>query len=190
MKRRGLTLVELMVVVGLLSLLLVLCIQIVDPSIRVWELNRARADLDQAAIVAMGRLQRDLLATHRDAISYRAAGPCVVAFPVPTRYEALTGKPIFDRWALYSLDPTNRVLYRREWNVPPTTEPQPVLDPQLSLAAVTPPLKRIAGHISALQLTNVVNSPLRLQLDFRRPGKGADEVTFRVLELNPRNSPP
>lgn len=181
---------ELLVVVGLLGLLLALCVQVLNPSMRIWELNRARADLDQAAMVSTGRIQRDLLATRRDAISFRAATPCVLAFPIATRYEALTGKPIFDRWALYSLDPTNRVLYRREWAVTSTTDPQPLLDPQLSLMAVAPPLQRVAGHIAALRVPNLSTPdvPLRVELDLRRPSKGADEVTFRVLELNPRNS--
>lgn len=191
MRRRGLTLMELLVVVGLLGLLLALCIQIVQPSIRVWELNRARADLDQAAMVASGRLQRDLMATQREAISFRPTGPCVVAFPLSTRYEPLSGKPIFDRWALYSLDPGNRVLYRREWDVTATTEPKPLLDPQLALLAATPPLQRVTGHIAALRVLNLStpDTPVRVELDLRRPSKGADEVTFRVLELNPRNVP-
>lgn len=191
MSRRGLTLMELVVVVGLLGLLLALLIQILNPSLRVWELNRARADLDQAAMVAIGRLQRDLHATHREAISYRAAGPCTLAFPLTERYEALTGKPIFERWALYSLDTANRVLYRREWAVPATTRPEPLLDPQLSLMAVAPPLQRITGHIASLRVLNLANSevPVRLELDLLRPARGANEITSRVLELNPRNTP-
>jgi hypothetical protein len=190
LRRRGLTLAELIVVIGLLGLLLTLCVQVLNPSIRVWELNRARADLDQAAMVSSGRIQRDLLATRRDAISFRASTPCVLAYPVSTRYEPLTGKPIFDRWALYSLDPSNRVLYRREWAVTATTDPQPLLDPQLSLMAVTPPLQRVTGHVAAMRVPNLAtpDAPVRVELDYRRPGKGADEVTFRVLELNPRNN--
>lgn len=191
MRRRGLTVMELVVVVGLLALLLVLCIQMVTPSIRVWEVNRARADLDQAAMVTTARLQHDLMATQREAISFRAANPCVLAFPLTDRYEALSGKPIFDHWALYSLDPVNRLLYRREWEVPPTTEPQPLLDPQLSLLAVAPPLQRVSGHVAALRVLDLdaPDAPLRVEIDLRRPGKWADEVTFRVLELNPRNTP-
>ncbi len=191
MKRSGLTIVELLVVMGLLGLLLTICGQIVQPSLRVWELNRARADLDQAALVATTRLQRDLLGSHREAVSFRPADPCALAFPLSERYEALTGKPVFDRWVLYSLDPQNRLLYRRQWTVPATTEPEALLDPQLSVLAATPPLKRVAGHVAALRVLhpNGEQGPIRIELDLQRPARGAPEVTFRVLELNPRNSP-
>lgn len=191
MRRRGLTVMELTVVVSLLGLLLVLCMQILVPSVRVWELNRARADLDQAAMVASGRLQRDLQATDRNSISFRAAYPCALAFPITERYEALTGKPIFEKWALYSLDATNRVLYRREWSVLATTKPEPLLDPQLSLMAVSPPLQRVTGHIAGLRVLNLANrdAPVRVELELRRPTRGADEVTSRWLEINPRNTP-
>lgn len=191
MRRRGLTVMELTVVVSLLGLLLVLCMQILVPSVRVWELNRARADLDQAAMVASGRLQRDLQATDRNSISFRVAYPCALAFPITERYEALTGKPIFEKWALYSLDATNRVLYRREWSVLATTKPEPLLDPQLSLMAVSPPLQRVTGHIAGLRVLNLANpdAPVRVELELRRPTRGADEVTSRWLEINPRNTP-
>jgi hypothetical protein len=185
-----------MVSMALLGLLLVLCTQLVDPSLRIWDLNRARADLDQSALVVVTRLERDLVQTHREAISFRNAGPCALAFPVPSRYEALTGKPLFDSWVIYSLDPVNRVLYRRQWSVPAVTEPEPLAEPQLTLMAVAPssplipPLRRVAGHVAALRAMNLTtaNVPVRVELDFFRPAKRANETTFRVLELNPRNT--
>lgn len=68
--KRGLSLVELLVGLGLFALIMVLLSQVFLPGMRIWKRGRAIADIEQQAMVAEERIVRSLMATAPGAIQF------------------------------------------------------------------------------------------------------------------------
>lgn len=200
--RRGFTLVETLVGTTLLALVLMLSAQVITPSLRIWKLDQARATVEGTALILEKRLAAELVASTAESLT-TLADPPSLAFLQADGYDPDSGKPVWNRYVLYSLDTTNRVLHREEWPNPglslqvplllrtlPTTEPKALTPAELRLAVTSHNgTERPAGHyVSGLQVVRGTREePVEVVLTFSVPTPHGLESRERRLAMALRN---
>ncbi|MEW6283643.1 MAG: prepilin-type N-terminal cleavage/methylation domain-containing protein [Candidatus Eremiobacterota bacterium] len=186
MRGRGLTLPELLVGMALLGLLLTILMQLLTPSLHIWDVNRARSDADQAALVLLPRLTRELCATSRQSVTTaRGTVSFLSTGSLEPGYDPRTGKPIWRLFVIYYLDEPGRELYRREWPLAAPTS-RPVRLTPGELAGLASDGRRASRGVSGFQMTDAAGEPLRLQVEFVRSSRSGLERTLRTVDLWPR----
>lgn len=206
--RRGFTLIDQLVVAGLLALLLTLTAQVLAPCLSVWQRSRTRSDLDQSARMLEYRLAEELRRSTAESVTVLAGELPAISFlstrPASgTSYDGVTGRPIWTRVVAYYLDAPNRVLYRKEWPNPrlgisqvpalpytlPTTTPLRLSEAELALLCTTAnhTEQRASYHVSELSAT--VPSYGRLDVDLRllTESRSGPESLLRSVVLRMRN---
>ena len=118
----GVTLIELLVAMGLLSLIMVLLFQVLIPGLQIWKHARAVADIEQQCMVAEDRIARTVMATVGGSIR-STSSPVVKAISMlghggtaaAAGYDQTTGNPDWKRVDIFYLRSANGVLYQSHW---------------------------------------------------------------------------
>lgn len=118
--KRGMTLLETMVATTLLTLLLGLSYDILNPALQVWKVNRAHADAEQSGTLLEYKISKELVASDESSVTIQSNPPAVsfMSFGTDTTsggWDTSTGKPQWQKFVIYYLDTSNHILYRKEW---------------------------------------------------------------------------
>lgn len=202
--RRGLTLLEQMVVCGLLSLVLALAFSVLQPCLVDWKILQDRSDMERSASLAGERMSRDMTCSSADSLTV-IDNPPAVSFLVPSEtgaqgYDPVNGTPMWDHFVIYYLDASNQILYRKTWPGPggavippynytlPSTTVFRLSTAELQLAATTTngSERRFVTLIDGLQVqTDAQVTVLQMQFSVQTR-RGTDHLTRRVA-LRMRN---
>lgn len=130
-KRLGTTLIETIVMLGILSVIIVGSYQIFHEGIRYFRTIEAASDAQMDALKVLGQITTDLSTTRRDLIKVYSGpgGPVGIVFVSPltdsgaTRFHKTRGDIYWQKWVCFylDLDPsggTNGKVYRCEENIP------------------------------------------------------------------------
>lgn len=124
----GISLVEILVTMGLLSLIMLLLVQIMIPGFRIWNRARVVADLEQQAMISEDRIVRAISSTIGSSIRSTyvppAAPPTLHAVSMMghggtynvSGYNSVTGAPEWTRVELFYVRPADGVLYQASWD--------------------------------------------------------------------------
>lgn len=205
--RRAFTLLEQLVAMSLLTLLLTLSWQVLKPSLDVWKVNAARADLEQTAVVLQHRIVRELVQSSRDSITTISSPPAVsfLSFDDSTSsaYDASSGKPTWRKFVIYYVDTDNRIMYRKEYPntaktvqtpvltsvVLPTSDPFKLTATQLQTICGTEngTETRVAWYALGMTLTVPTSGAVSLDLQLTTESPAGMELAERQLDLTLRN---
>lgn len=209
----GVTLIELLVALGLLSLILTLLVQLLLPGFSLWKQARGLADLEQQCMVAEERIARSVLAsisgsiqsasdTQRYAISMLGHGGTEAV----AGYDTTTGDPLWKQVEIFTVSRDNGILYHTFWNDSGGlghtyafgSEPfQLTPEELLTIASASGQQeRRLADRVFELSLTPAaLESPTTppvdsegyiLRLALRAEVAGKERVVARQLYLVPR----
>lgn len=208
MRRRGFTLLENLVVVSLTVLLLTLTWQVLSPSLRIWKINQARADIEQTGQVVEYKMAHELLQTSSSSVTIRTADPPAISFlgfdaASSGGYDQNTGKAVWRKFVVYYLDTENHILYRKEWPNTSLAVQVPVLPGYPFPTQKTPALsqselqqicstengteKRAAYYVLALNASNPSGGPFQLGLQLTEEDDSGVELALRQVDLHLRN---
>jgi type II secretory pathway pseudopilin PulG len=118
----GVTLIELLVTMGLLSLIMVLLFQVLIPGLQIWKHARAVADIEQQCMAAEDRIARTVMSTVGGSIR-SASTPALEAISMlghggtaaTPGYRSDTGNPDWKRVEIFYVRPSDGVLYQTHW---------------------------------------------------------------------------
>ena len=123
---RGLSLIEVLVAMGLLSLIMVLLIQVLIPGFKIWNRARAIADMEQQAMIAEERIARAVLGSIAGSISSVNTGSLKAISMLghagsdgQMGYKSDSGNPDWDRMEIFFVRPADKTLYQTFWNENP-----------------------------------------------------------------------
>jgi hypothetical protein len=204
--------VELLVAIGLLSLILVLLVQVLLPGLRVWKHARAVADMEQQAMVAEERIARAVLATVGVSIA-SASNPAVKAVSMlghggtaaTPGYRSDTGNPDWKQVEIFFVQTANRTLYQTSWDGSALSLPYDFEDGTfrltpvelIGLASTSGQRHRLAEKVTDLRLSPAADETppiasegfvLRLALtaDVPRGQKSIERQVFLVPRMRER----
>lgn len=186
-RARGFSLVEILVSVALLSLVTGLFVAFLFPTMKHSAQGTARADLQQMAVMALDRIQRDLLESGTRGISTipRAEAeprndPVVVA-AIPIQDVGADAQPLWaQRVVVYWWDEEARRLSRREWPPEPPTELSVTLDPSRPRTLPYADLRALALQRNGKE-ASVANDVVDFDVTDADPGPGvASPVVVRM----------
>lgn len=196
---RGFSLLEVVVVLGLMGLLTYLVMSLFLPSLRSSARASTRAQLQQQALLVTRWLYNDLNRSIPRGIGIRSA-PTVLSLQ-PAADLSIDGAVVWQPTLVsYFLDSTHRTLYRRTWNAgnppalgwtPVVTRPRRPTPTELSLLAsqLDGSERSIATHVDQFELSHTgtgdnVDGPVELLLSLSQRAAGAPRPeTYQVRRL-------
>lgn len=211
---RGVSLIEVLVALGLLSLIMTLLVQILLPGLQAWKHARAVADIEQQCLVVEERITRTVMASIGGSIQ-SANNSTLQAISMlghggteaEAGYDSTTGNPDWEQVDIFYVRASDQILYQTFWN----ENPGPALphefhegtfqltDPQLlGLCGMTQQSeRRLAEKVTTLRLTpaSEESSPvesegyiLRLSLTTNVPTgtRSIDREVFIIPRLRER----
>lgn len=195
LEKRGVSLFEVMVAIGLLLLASVILMKVLVPSLRIGGEMQRRADFRQQALLAGRWLELDLRLGSPAAIGI-LSNPVVMAVQ-PPREMALDGSILWDqRLIVYSH--SNLELKRGEWTGSPSlstplsqTRPSRVSQTDLQLLGSWNTSSRVLARnvlsfaVSHGGVGESVGTPLRLEMEFRNPDSPEEFFKFQKI-ISPR----
>lgn len=202
---RGFTLAEVLTAASLLGLVLLLGMNVLTPSLRIWNLGQACSTVEGAALLLERRMTNELLASSRRSVTSIRTGPTALSFLESRnrRYDAATGRVQWTGFVVYTLDTTSGKLVRKTWPNPalsvqtpalaysfPTTRAVRLTDAELQQVARTAngTESTVGLHVADVNILSATNSePLPLILRMNLLTQTGIQVRERRLELSLRN---
>lgn len=138
MRRRGLTLLETMLAGALTGAVLLVCVQVLTPALRIWLLTQVQADTRTKGNLTYQRLFSDMRASTSSSVQ-TIAGACSFLGMGEGGYDPVSGRPLYREVIVYQLQ--NGSLYRKTWrpgqapafpHVLPSTQPFQLTPSELS----------------------------------------------------------
>lgn len=176
----GISLMEIIVAMSLLSLIMLLLVQTLLPGLKIWNRARAVADLEQQAMIAEERIVRAVTASVGSSIRSTylppAASPDLHAVSMMSHggsysmagYNGVTGAVEWNQVDYFSLRPADGVLYSNSWDGS---------NPALPYDFEEAPFRLSGAHLALLTGSNTGQPPrplargvTRLSLVGRRDG--------------------
>lgn len=202
---RGFTIAEVLTTAALLSLVILLGIQVLTPSLRIWNLGQACSAVEGAALLLERRMTTELLASSRRSVTSIRSSPTAISFleSKGRRYDSTTGRVQWTGFVVYVLEASSGKLIRKTWPNPavgtqtpnlaysfPTTRALRLSEAELQQVART--VNGTETHV-ALNVCDVnvmsaaTNEPLPLVLRMNLLTQTGTHVRERRLELSLRN---
>ena len=162
-KAYGLSLLEVLIAVGLIGVLLSVIAQVLLPGFQIWKQTRARAEVEQAALLAEARIRGAFLPSTPDSVTV-VAQPSLSAVSFLTHdgsdsvpsFDPVSGRTFWRAMTILKLDPTRKTLVRLRWeDAPlPTTDAFAFSQAELT-AACSSGLKeeKWANHLDSFEVT-------------------------------------
>lgn len=184
--KKGFTLLEITVTAVLLSMVMLLAIRFLVPTMRISARGTLRVEMQQTAVVALNRLITDYERSSPAGIGLRLTAPVAVSVCPVVRVQPDGADVWSDSFILYSYDVPTRQLRRREWppGAPsPTTEELTItkarrLGPdRIAGILAEPPARQIilAADVDSFQILqppgatgDMLIQPVRFQLTLKR----------------------
>jgi prepilin-type N-terminal cleavage/methylation domain-containing protein len=145
---RGLTLIELMVGMTLLSLVLTLSAQVLVPCLNVWNVSQSQASLQQGAMLLQRKLSDEVAASDVRSVTTLNDPPaiCFLSYTPDgaaqtNPYDTQSGEILWQQWVVYYLDAEDQLVYRKVWPNPSGGTQVPDLGttlPSLTPTALSP----------------------------------------------------
>jgi type II secretory pathway pseudopilin PulG len=200
-KNRGFSLLETVFVVGLASLLLTVAFRLANSFLRVARTESLRSEIQQSAIISLGRILTDCSMTLPGGISIKESNPVSLAinpYQVGMDGSVVDGAGLVtwsDRYCVYTWDSGSREFLRFEWNPSSPSElndyASPVRPKRLApdflgnLASVARPTRttRLASQVRFFQILPVgseklVRQPLQFVIEIERQAPGRTQPLF------------
>lgn len=175
---RGFSLVEILVSIALLSLVTGLFVAFLFPSMKHSAQGTARADLQQMAVMALDRIQKDLLESGTRGISTiprKDADPRndpVVVAAIPISDVGADSQPVWaERVVVYYWDDEAQRLFRREWPPGPPEELTTALETARPRALPYGDMRALALQRNGKE-TSVANDVVDFDVSDADPGPG------------------
>ena len=191
--RRGFSLLEIVVVCVLLSMVMLLGVRFLVPTLRISAKGTLRVQMQQTAVTALNKLVADYEASSPAGIGTRSGAPVAVSICKLDRVQGDGTDVWSNHFIIYYCDIPTRQLRRREWppgEPPATTEETSILkarrllpDRIAAIVAEPAPVQTIlAVDVESFRILhppggddNELVQPLRFQLTLKR--NDADTLT-------------
>ena len=177
MRRRGLSLGEVLVGSGLALLVLTVGVMVFIPALRVWNRGQARSEVQQAAVVGENWLRRDIEHAAPESLYWEGGTLRMVVQGRPLEHDP-AGAALWHEKVYYWLGPQGDLKRQSEEITPPPTEP-----PALTNPARDPQARTIARHVYAFDCSvNGDKVRIHLEADYRDHHYVIDAVTSTILK--------
>ena len=194
MKPRGWTLIEMLVVVGLMGLLAACIALMLSGILRSSREEMARSHLQSLLMVAMNRLERTLQRSCLEGLSYVPGPPALLA--VHTQPEGVLPRvPVWDPFWVTFLWHEGRLLMRSSPPHPALTAPsiqgpRALAEPQLSQVLASPlqHSRLLAENVSLFRVDLGHSGSVEFELELQRPTRNQAEKFRARRRLFLRNS--
>lgn len=196
-KVRGLSLLEVLIAIGLIGVLLSVIAQVLLPGFQIWKKTRARAEVEQAALLAEARIKRAFLPSTPDSVTIVNL-PTLSAMSFLTHdgsdsvpsFDPVSGRTFWRAFTILKLDPAKKQLVRLRWEQPPlpTTDPFAFSQAELTTACSSG-LKeeRWASHLESFEVTpDSGETRWNFALTFTTNSPSGQLVARREFLLTPR----
>ncbi|CAN0324267.1 unnamed protein product, partial [Phaeothamnion confervicola] len=134
-RRRGVTLVEILVAMTLFSMATGMALDLLKPALSIFHLDQTQARLDETSLILGRKMQSELLASRLDSVTVSTHA---IAFLSGSSFDPSTGRPIWEEFVIYYLDNGNVCRKTYQPTGLPSTKTLRLTNTQLTQALMTP----------------------------------------------------
>lgn len=184
--RRGFTLAESVVALGLFTMVSTMTWQVLSPNLRLWERSRTRTEVEQGAMVAETRLVNELRESCADSVTCIGIPPgfSFATLDPHAPYDPDTGKAAWQGVIAYVLDTENHVLYRKSTSTATQLSPAELV--QL-LTSENGTERAVSNYVMTLTVTAPVQGVMHVSLRYAWPEDDGQQVVDHVIDVQMRN---